>query len=155
MTAPEPVHIHADHDTVKRLGHWTTARKFELRARHSRLESGLRSPGIEDGDIDMAAELDNSVLILLVPEDAVIDQTQLRWTGRGRVRDVADRPANSGQAIHLTGHVRRGEVRVRRGGAAILAAMFSREYAEDVRRAHRIGTVPTVDAPARTGGAGR
>jgi hypothetical protein len=55
MTAPEPVHIHADHDTVKRLGHWTTAR----------------------------------------------------------------------------------------------------EYAEGVRRAHRIGIVPTVDDPARTGGAGR
>jgi hypothetical protein len=155
MTAPEPVQIHADHDTVKRPGHWTTARKFQLRACHSRLEIDLRSPSIEDGDIDIAAELDNSVLILLVPEDGVIGQTQLRWTRRGRVKDAAGRTANDGWAIHLAGHVQRGEVRVRRGGAAIQAAMFSGEYAEEVRRAHLEGAVPTVDDPARAGGAGR
>jgi hypothetical protein len=154
MTTPEPVQIHADHDAVKRLGTWTTARRFELRARYARLEIDLRSPGIEDGAIDVAVELDNSVLILLVPEDAVIDQARLRWTGRGRVKDAADR-TGGGRAIHLTGHIQRGEVRVRRGGAAILAAMFSREYAEDVRRAHRDGTVPAVDDPTREGEAAR
>ena len=154
MTTPKPVQIHADHDTVKHLGNWTTARKFDLRARHARLEIHLRSPGIGDGDIDIASELDNSALILLVPEGAVINQTQLRWTGRGRVKDATGRDANGGRAIHLTGHIQRGEVRVRRGGGAILAAMFSCEYAEDVRRAHREGTVPTIDDPARAGGAG-
>ena len=75
MTALEPVQIHADHDTVKRRGHWTTTRKFEQRARRS--------------------------------------------------------------------------------GAVILATMFSREYAEDVRRAHRAGTGPAVDDSARAGGTDR
>jgi hypothetical protein len=36
MTMPEPVQIHAGHDTVKHLGNWTTARTFELRTRWER-----------------------------------------------------------------------------------------------------------------------
>jgi hypothetical protein len=40
-------------------------------------------------------------------------------------------------------------VRVHRGGIAILSAMCSRAYLEDVRRAHRTGTMPTVDDPTR------
>ena len=44
MTTPEPVQIHADHDTARHLGNWTTARSFQLRARHARLEIDLRSP---------------------------------------------------------------------------------------------------------------
>ena len=152
MTTPEPVQIHADHDTARHLGNWTTARSFQLRARHARLEIDLRSPGIEDGDIDITCELDNGVLILLVPVDAVIDQARLRWTGRGRVKDAAGRNAHGGRTIHLTGHVQHGEIRVRRGGVAILAAMFSRHYVTDVRRAHREGTLPTLDDPARAAG---
>jgi hypothetical protein len=155
MTTPQPVQINADHDTVKHLGNWTTARSFQLRARHARLEIDLRSPRIEDGDIGIACELDNSVLILLVPADAVIDQARLRWTGRGRVKDAAGRNAEGGRTIHLTGHIQHGEIRVRRGGVAILAAMFSSQYADDVRRAHREGIVPTVDDPTRSEGAVR
>jgi hypothetical protein len=153
MTTPQPVQVHADHDTVKHLGTWTTARSFQLRARHARVEIDLRSPRIEDGDIDIAADLDNSVLILLVPADAVIDQASLRWTGRGRVKDATGRNAEGGRAIHLTGDIQHGEIRIRRGGAAILAAMFSRQYADDVRRAYREGTLPTVDDPTRSEGA--
>jgi hypothetical protein len=155
-TTPDgPVQIHADHDTVKHLGHWTTARSFEVRARSATVELDLRSPRIEDGDIDIAADLDSGVLKLLVRQDAVIDQTQLRWTGRGRVKDLTGRGAAGGRTIRLTGHIQRGEVRVHRGGVAILSAMFSREYLQDVRQAHREGTVPTVDDPAREGRAGR
>jgi hypothetical protein len=150
-TPGSPVQIHADHDTVKHLGNWTTVRSFELRARYATLEIDLRSPGIEDGDIDITADLDNSVLKLLVPDDAVIDQAQLRWTGRGRVKDATGRGAAGGRTIRLTGHIQRGEVRVHRGGVAILSAMFSREYLQDIRKAHREGGMPTVDDPSREG----
>jgi hypothetical protein len=156
-TTPDgPVQIHADHDTVKHLGNWTTARSFEVRARSAAVEIDLRSPGIADGDIDIAADLDGSVLKLLVPEDAMIDQAQLRWTGRGRVKDLTGRNASGGRTIRLTGHIQRGgEVRVHRGGIAILSAMFSREYLADVRQAHRGGAMPTVDDPTRPGRAGQ
>jgi hypothetical protein len=51
--------------------------------------------------------------------------------------------------VLLTGRIHSGEVRVARGGVAMLAAMFSREYVQDVRRARREGTWPTIDDPAR------
>ena len=38
----------------------------------------------------------------------------------------------------------------RRGGIAMLSAMFSRAYWDDLRRAHKEGVFPTVDDPART-----
>ena len=37
-----------------------------------------------------------------------------------------------------------------RAGVAVLSAMFSREFIEDVRRAHKEGGTPTVADPART-----
>jgi hypothetical protein len=46
--------------------------------------------------------------------------------------------------------MRRGEIRVHRGGIAQLSAMFSREYWADLRRAHKEGGFPAVDDPTRT-----
>ena len=86
-------------------------------------------------------------------EDAVIDQWDLAWTGRGKVKQTCHpRPARTGRRIRLTGHVRDGEVRVHSGGVAQLSAMRSREYLADARRAHAEGTVPTLDDPARSRG---
>lgn len=150
-TAPDagPVLIHADQDTVKHLGNWTTARAFTVQARRATAELDLRSPQIEGGDIDIAVELDHSLLKLLVPENAVIDQAGLRWTGRGQVKDSTRADAAGGRVIRLHGSVTGGEVRIHRGGMAILSAMFSRAYLDDVRRAHTEGGMPTVDDPAR------
>ncbi len=36
-----------------------------------------------------------------------------------------------------------------RGGIAILSAMFSRAYVQDLRQARKNGTHPTVDDPTR------
>ena len=55
-----------------------------------------------------------------------------------------------GFAVVLTGQLRHGEIRVNRGGIAVLSAMFSREYLADLRRSHREGGQPTVADPART-----
>jgi hypothetical protein len=89
-----------------------------------------------------------SAIKLLVPEDAVIDQWDLRITGRGTVKDWEGSKAKAGRRVKLVGEIHNGEVRVARGGIAILAAMFSKEFLEDCKRAHREGGRVTVHDPA-------
>jgi hypothetical protein len=90
------------------------------------------------------------MLKLLVPDDAVIEDWDLQRAGRGRVKDAEGGRATGGKRVVLTGQMRHGEIRVHRGGIAMLSAMFSREYVADLRRAHREGGMPTVADPART-----
>ncbi|MGC4152309.1 MAG: hypothetical protein QM628_04440 [Propionicimonas sp.] len=139
--------IFADHEVVKKLGRWTTGRGFTVRARRSTVVLDLRSPEIQDGDITVSIDLDKATLELLVADDAQIDQTQIAWTGRGRVKDsVGD---SGGRRIVLVGSSTSSEVRVKRGGVAILTAMASREFIEDAKNAHRTGGNTTVDDPTR------
>jgi hypothetical protein len=150
-TTVAPEQIHADHDSLKKLGNWTTARALEVRARHSSVVIDLRSPQIPDGDIEVDLTLDHSTVTLLVAEDTIIDQWDLTWTGRGKVKQTYHHnPAGTGRRIRLTGHVSHGEIRVQSGGIARLAAMISRQYLADARRAHAEGTAPTLDDPARS-----
>lgn len=83
-----PVQLHADHARETRLGNWTTARAFQVRARHAQLTIDLRSPQIPAGDIDVGLSLDHSMVKLLVADDAVIDHRDLTWTGRGKVKQA-------------------------------------------------------------------
>jgi hypothetical protein len=148
-TTITPDRIHADHGSQKRLGNWTTARAFEVRARRSLVVIDLRSPQIPAGDIEVHLDLDHSTIKLLVAGDAVIDQWDLAWTGRGKVKQTYHHnPAGTGRRIRLTGQVRQGEIRVHSGGIARLSAMASRQYLADARRAHAEGTTPTLDDPA-------
>jgi hypothetical protein len=145
--------IRVDHNTVKHLGTWTTDRTFDVRARHSTVVIDLRSPHIAEGDIELTVDLDHALLKLLLPTDATLDQWGLRWTGNGRVKDGEGPAADAstgGRHISLTGHIDHGEIRVHRGGMAVLSAMVSRAYLADLRQAHRTGTTPTVDDPTRT-----
>jgi len=144
------VKIPANHAVTKRLGNWTTARRFQVRAHRGSAVVDLRSPQIPAGDIEIEADLDHATLKLLVAGDAMIDDWDLRRTGRGRVKDAERPDAPGGRRIVLTGQLRGGEIRVHRGGIAVLSAMFSRAYWADVRRAHKEGGFPTVDDPART-----
>jgi len=151
QTAPaEPVRIAANNAVTKRLGNWTTAREFQVRGHRGSAVLDLRSPQIPAGDIEIEADLDHAMLKLLVAGDAVVDDWDLRRTGRGRVKDAERPDAPGGRRIVVTGELRGGEIRVRRGGIAMLSAMFSRAYWDDVRRAHKEGGFPTVDDPART-----
>jgi hypothetical protein len=148
--AGTPARIHADHRTEKRLGNWTSSRGFEIRSRHGRVVLDLRSPQIPAGDIEIDLDLDRSAVTLLVAGDAVIDQWDLAWTGSGKVKQTFHHPeASAGRRVRLTGHIRRGEVRVHSGGIAQLSAICSREFLADARRAHAGGRLPTVDDPAR------
>ena len=79
--------VHAYYGPVKKLGHWTGARRFEVRARRASAVLDLRSPHIPDGDIEIEIGINHSMVKLLVPQDAEIDHWDLRYTGRGRVKD--------------------------------------------------------------------
>ena len=149
-TAASPVQIHADHSSQKRLGTWTTARVFQVRARHGQVVIDLRSPQIPDGDIEVDLDVDHATIKLLVAEGTVIDSWDLAWTGRGKVKQTYHHnPAGAGRRIRLIGQARHGEVRVHSGGMARLSAMCTREYLAEARRAHAQGGVPTLDDPAR------
>jgi hypothetical protein len=150
LATASPIQIHADHSSQKRLGAWTSARVFQVRARHGQVVIDLRSPLIPGGDIEIDLDVDHAMIKLLVAEDTVIDAWDLAWTGRGKVKQTYHHnPAGTGRRIRLTGQARQGEVRVHSGGMARLSAMCTREYLADARRAHAQGGVPTLDDPAR------
>jgi len=132
---------------VRKLGDWTDSGSFEVRARNGYALLDLRSPRIPEGDIVVRVQASRSAIKLLVPEDAVIDQWDLRITGRGTVKDWESQ-GKTGRRIRLVGEIHNGEVRIARGGIAILTAMFSKEFIEDCVRAHREGGRVTVHDPA-------
>jgi hypothetical protein len=148
-SAGEIVPVRAHGSVVRRLGHWTQARRLDVRASRGTVLLDLRSPQIADGDIEIDLEIDHAVVKLLVPEGAVIDSSEARRVGRCRVKDWTGTPAPDGRRIVLTGELRSAEVRVHRGGIAILSAMGSREYLTDALQARREGRLPTIDDPSR------
>lgn len=143
-----PERIHVDHSTISRLGRWTSATAFEVRSRKGKAVLDLRSPQIT-GDIELDLDLQRTALVLLLPDEASIDQWDLHFDGKGRIKDD-QHPTAATRRVRLRGAAADSQIRVRRGGSAQLTAMFSRDYLADVRHAHRTGTYPTVDDPART-----
>ncbi|WP_371656584.1 MULTISPECIES: hypothetical protein [unclassified Streptomyces] len=143
--------IHSDHGLVKHLGNWTEAGHFEIKARHGAAVLDLRSPDLPD-DVEIHLDMDRAMVKLLVDDGTAIDHWNLRWTARGKIKDSqppSTRDEAAGRRIHLSGSATNSEIRIHRGGIAILSAMFSRAYVQDVRRAHKTGGVPTIDDPAR------
>ena len=144
-----PVRVLANHSVTKQLGNWTTARQFQVHAHRGRAVLDLRSPHIPAGDVEVDVDLGHATLKLLAPEDAVVDDWYLRRIGRGRIKDTEAPNAPGGRRIVVTGQLR-GEIRVHRGGFAVLSAIFSREFLADLRRARKQGRTPTVADPAHT-----
>jgi hypothetical protein len=147
-----PVQVAANNTVTKRLGNWTDASRFEVHAHRGKAVVDLRSPRIPAGVVDVAVDLDHAALTLLVADDAVIDDWNLRREGRGQVKD-GQRPTAGGSdapRVVISGDMRQSEIRVQRGGVAIVSAMLSREYLTDLRQAHRAGRLPTLDDPTRT-----
>jgi hypothetical protein len=99
----------------------------------------LLLPPIDPGDIEVELDLDRATVTLLVPDGANVVDDELRRVGRGRVKDRTGTPASGGRRINLLGELRHSEVRVRRGGVAILYLLGSRTSRGDVRQAHREG----------------
>jgi hypothetical protein len=145
----QAVPVRAHGRVVKLLGHWTRQREFDVRASRGSVVLDLRSPRIADGDIEISLDVDHAVVKLLVPHGAVIDDDNARRIGRCRVKDWTGKCEPFGRRIVLTGELRSAEVRVHRGGIAILSAMGSREYLAEARQARRAGRYPTIDDPSR------
>jgi hypothetical protein len=139
VPAQDPVRIRVHHAVVKKLGHWTTARHFDIRASRGVVVLDLLLPRIEEGDIEIQLDLDHAVLKLLVPDGVRIDDEDLRWAGSGRIKDWTGTAAPGGRRIRLHGEMRTAEVRVHRGGVAILSLLLSRTHRHEVRQAHREG----------------
>jgi hypothetical protein len=145
-----PVRAHGR--ILKRLGHWTGERCLDVRASRASVVLDLRSPRITAGDIDVRLDLDHATVTLLVPDGAVVEDSELRRIGRGKVSDWTGLPSAGGRRIVLHGELRSAEVRVHRGGIAILSAMCSRQYLTDARQARREGRLPVIDDPGREAG---
>jgi hypothetical protein len=145
------VPIRAHSRVVKKLGHWTSARQLDVRASRGLVVLDLRSPQMAAGDIEVCLDIDHAVVKLLVADGAVIEDGDTRRVGRCRVRDWTGVSVAGGRRVVLSGEMRSAEVRVHRGGIAILSAMCSREYLADALTAHREGRRPTIDDPARAG----
>jgi|HubBroStandDraft_6_1064221.scaffolds.fasta_scaffold100140_2 hypothetical protein len=145
----QAVPIRAHNTVAKQLGHWTDRRQFDVRASRSTVVLDLRSPQIPAGEIEISLDADHAIVKLLVNDGAVIDHGDVRRIGRGRIKDWTGSTAACGRRIVLTGELRDAEVRVHRGGIAILSAMCSREYLADARQARREGRFPTIDDPSR------
>ena len=170
--------IHVDHAVTKRLGNWTSADTFEIKARGGSVVVDLRSPAIP-AEVEVRVEMHRAMVKLLVPQDATVDQWDLRWSGKGRVKDgqapagrTSTGQSSAGQTstgrtstgqsstgrtstgqcvrrIRLVGTAADSEIRVHRGGVAVVSAMLSREYLDDLRRARKEGRLPVVDDPTR------
>lgn len=121
----------------RRLGHWTTARRFEVRASHGSVVLELRSPRIGGGVIEVDLDIDQSTVKLLVPDGAQVEHDSVRRVGRCSYVDWSGSPAPSGRVIRITGEMRRSDLRINRRGVAIVSAMLTNEYFPDLFRAIR------------------
>jgi len=148
-TTGDMVPVRAHGAVVKRLGHWTDQSAFDVRASRGTVVLDLRSPQIPAGDLEISLDADHAIVKLLVSDGAIVEHGDVRRVGRGRVKDWTGTTAADGRRIVLTGELRNAEVRVHRGGIAILSAMCSREYLADARQARREGRFPTIDDPSR------
>jgi hypothetical protein len=138
-TETETVQIRAHNRVVKRLGDWTTARHFDVRASRGLVVLDLLLAELEPGEIEIALDIDHATVKLLVPDGAVIDDGDLRRVGRGRIKDWTGTAAAGGRRIRLVGEMRYAEVRVHRGGVALLTLLASRKTRRQARQAHRAG----------------
>jgi len=155
LGAGEPVEITAHHRSIKHLGYWTTSRRFDVRASRGLVVLDLLLARFDPGDIEIHLNIDHATVKLLVPDGARIDDDDPRRVGRGRVKDWTGTSAAGGRRIHLLGEMRNAEVRVHRGGVAILSLLCSPRHIRDVRLAHKEGRLDYLHGMHEQGPEGR
>ncbi|KOV88137.1 hypothetical protein ADL01_02645 [Streptomyces sp. NRRL WC-3618] len=151
VTDGDTVRVEVFYTTEKKLGHWTEARRIEVRARQSSLQLDLRSHRIPEGEIVVHLHAERSTVKLLVPDEAVVDETELELPDRSKVKDAQRHAPADGRRIRLTGRLQHSEIRITRGGMANLTTMFTREFVEEAQRAHRDGDHPALPDPSLPG----
>jgi hypothetical protein len=130
--------IRAHQRSERRLGPWTSARHFEIQADRGSVVLDLLLPQIEPGEITLQLDINHATVILLVPDGTQINDDELRRRGRGGVKDWTGVASPDGRPIRLSGEMRNAELRIHRGGIAILRLLASRKHRE-LRQAHREG----------------
>jgi hypothetical protein len=143
----QPVQVRARRDVVRHLGQWTTAGRFDVRVSDGAAVLDLLLPRINADEVNVRLDVDRGVVTLLVPDGARVLDDELRWAGPGRMRDWTGSESPDGMIIRLAGEVRRGQVRIRRGGVALLS-LIGHGKAADVRQAYAKGNL-TGPAVAR------
>ena len=133
--------IRAHHRSIRRLGAWTSARRFDIQASRGSVVLDLLLPELEPGEITVELDIDRSTLILLVPDGTNVDHDELRRVGRGRVKDWTGVGSPDGRTLKLTGEIRNAEIRIHRGGIAILRLLLTRSTRAQMRRAHAQGRI--------------
>jgi hypothetical protein len=133
--------VRAHHRSVRRFGAWTGARRFDIRANRGSVVLDLLLPELEPGEITVELDIERATVILLVPDGTNVEDDDLRRLGRGRVKDWTGVGSPGGRTLRLTGEMRNAEVRIHRGGIAILRLLLSRDFRGEVRRAHRQGRI--------------
>jgi hypothetical protein len=133
--------IRAHHRSIRKLGAWTTARRFDIRASRGSVLLDLLLPELEPGGITVELDIDHSTVILLVPDGTNVDADELRRVGRGRVKDWTGVGSPDGPTLRLTGEMRNAEIRIHRGGIAILRLLLSRDTRNELRLAHTHGRI--------------
>jgi len=133
--------IRAHHRSIRKLGAWTTASHFDIRASRGSVVLDLLLPELEPGEITVELDIDHSTVVLLVPDGTNVDDDELRRVGRGRVKDWTGTGSAEGRTLRLSGEMRNAEVRIHRGGIAILRLLLSRSSRPEVRRARRQGRI--------------
>ena len=83
-----------------------------------------------------------------MPDGVHVDDDDLRRNGRGRVKDWTGAAAPGGRRIRLQGEMRHAEVRVHRGGIAIVSLLLCGKVRE-VRQAQRAGLLGGVSGQGR------
>ena len=133
--------IRAHHRSIRRLGAWTTAPRFDIRASRGSVLLDLLLPDLEPGEITVELGIDHSTVTLLVADGTNVVDDELRRVGRGRVKDWTGVGSPDGPTLRLTGEMRNAEVRIHRGGIAILRLLLSRGPRSEVRRARKRGRI--------------
>jgi hypothetical protein len=131
--------IRAHHRSVRKLGTWTSARHYDINDNRGSVVLDLLLPDIKPGEITVELDIDHTTVILLVPDGAQINDDELRRVGRGRVKDWTGTASPDGRPIKLVGEMRHGEIRIHRGGIALLRLVLSRTHRAEVRQAQREG----------------
>ncbi|MFM9608651.1 hypothetical protein DF268_02695 [Streptomyces sp. V2] len=148
----DTVLVEVYYTSEKKLGHWTEARRIEVRARRSSLHLDLRSHRIPEGEITVHLQAERSTVKLLVPDGSTVDERELELPDNSKVKDAQRHaPGSGGRRIRLIGRLQHSEVRISRGGMANLSSLFSREFVEEARRAHRDGDHPSLPDPSLPG----
>ncbi|GHF22238.1 hypothetical protein [Streptomyces morookaense] len=131
--------IEARFTSERRLGAWTDARRFDVHALRSSVQLDLRSNRIPAGDLEVCLDSERSSVKLRVPDDAVIDISELRRVGRTKFHGEPGRRGAGGRVVRLTGELRDAEIRIARGGAATPEEGLSQEFVDACRTLYHEG----------------